>query len=273
MAAGDHVFVRLPKFEHHGIDTGHSIIHYGGDGWVRETSYEGFTGERAMQTKEYGSYDDADVVLERIESMIGRHEPFNLLFNNCEGFAYWAKTGRKFSEQAHGAISGAGGTAAVAASVGVGVGAVIGGGVLAGTSGASLMSGLAAIGAAVGAGAAAGIAVVGGAPAALTAATVGVVLHDDEHFTQEERAARHAGRVASAASAIGATGGAVGAVAACGTVGLSAAGITSGLAAIGAIVGGGMMAGIVVCTVAPAVVAGVAGVGCYRLLKCGSADS
>lgn len=48
-----------------------------------------------------------------------------------------------------------------------------------------------------------------------------------------------------------------------GTVGLSAAGITSGLAAAGAIVGGGMVAGVGVLA-APAVVLGVAG---YAIAK------
>jgi len=55
-------------------------------------------------------------------------------------------------------------------------------------------------------------------------------------------------------------GGAVGfaALYAAGTTGLSAAGITSGLAAVGGIVGGGMVAGIAVLA-APAVVLGVGG--------------
>jgi hypothetical protein len=50
-------------------------------------------------------------------------------------------------------------------------------------------------------------------------------------------------------------------VAAAGIPGLSAAGITSGLATIGGVVGGGMAAGIVILPIA----AGVAGVGVYKL--------
>lgn len=51
-----------------------------------------------------------------------------------------------------------------------------------------------------------------------------------------------------------------------GTVGLSAAGITSGLAAAGSIVGGGMVAGVFVLA-APAVVLAVGGVGLASHLK------
>ena len=63
----------------------------------------------------------------------------------------------------------------------------------------------------------------------------------------------------------GAAGAGVGGVASfaalyyCGTVGLSAAGITSGLAAAGAVVGGGMVAGVFVLA-APVAVLGAAGV-------------
>ena len=45
-------------------------------------------------------------------------------------------------------------------------------------------------------------------------------------------------------------------ISACGVSGLSAAGIASGLAAIGALVGGGMAAGVAVCSAAPLVVGG-----------------
>ena len=51
-----------------------------------------------------------------------------------------------------------------------------------------------------------------------------------------------------------------------GTVGLSAAGITSGLAAVGSIVGGGMVAGVFVLA-APAVVLAAGGVGVAAHLK------
>lgn len=51
-------------------------------------------------------------------------------------------------------------------------------------------------------------------------------------------------------------GGMIAVISACGVPGLSAAGIASGLATIGSLVGGGMVAGIAVCCTAPLVVGG-----------------
>jgi len=51
------------------------------------------------------------------------------------------------------------------------------------------------------------------------------------------------------------------------TAGLSAAGITTGLGAIGGAVGGGMVAGVAISVAAPAVVAAVAGWGIYKIGK------
>jgi hypothetical protein len=48
---------------------------------------------------------------------------------------------------------------------------------------------------------------------------------------------------------------------------LSAAGITSGLAAVGGMVGGGMAAGVAVTAAAPAVAAAAVGYGTYRIWK------
>jgi hypothetical protein len=62
--------------------------------------------------------------------------------------------------------------------------------------------------------------------------------------------------IKDSASSLAAVGVPIGAIAASGTVGLSAAGMTSGLAALGAFVGGGMLAGAVV--VVPAIAFGAA---------------
>ncbi|MDO8453307.1 MAG: hypothetical protein Q7S59_01900 [Sulfurimonas sp.] len=72
------------------------------------------------------------------------------------------------------------------------------------------------------------------------------------------------------ATASGATGGVVGAAGSIGTVamagsvtGLGATGITSGLAAVGSVVGGGMMAGLVITAAAPVAI----GVATYFVAK------
>jgi len=67
---------------------------------------------------------------------------------------------------------------------------------------------------------------------------------------------------------VGACGAGAGVAGSVGTVvavggGTSAAAITTGLAAVGGVVGGGMLAGIAVCAAAPLAIGGV----CYGLVK------
>jgi len=74
---------------------------------------------------------------------------------------------------------------------------------------------------------------------------------------------------ATCAAATGATGGAagsIGAVATLGVPGLGATGITSGLATIGSVFGGGMATGLIVTAAAP-VVLGAAAYGLYKWFK------
>lgn len=75
------------------------------------------------------------------------------------------------------------------------------------------------------------------------------------------------GKIAATAAG-GATGaaGAVGAVAASGVTGLGATGITSGLAAVGSVAGGGMAVGLGICCAAPLAL-GAIGYGLYSLFS------
>jgi hypothetical protein len=140
-------------------------------------------------------------------------------------------------------------------------GAMAGAGVVA-TSGAGMMAGLAAIGgSAVG-----GIGVLGIAPTAAAKMVMNQVLADDDRLSTEERDARAVGRVATNVGAVVGTAAPVVAISTFGSVaGLSGAGITSGLAAIGGTVGGGMGAGIAITVAAPAVVAAGVGYGAYKI--------
>jgi choline-glycine betaine transporter len=73
--------------------------------------------------------------------------------------------------------------------------------------------------------------------------------------------------VAGAAGTVAGAAGSVGTVAAAGTVtGLGATGITSGLAAIGGVVGGGMATGLAITVAAPLVIGGAA-YGLYKWLR------
>lgn len=69
--------------------------------------------------------------------------------------------------------------------------------------------------------------------------------------------------VAAGAGATAGGAGAIGAVSALGVSGLGATGITSGLAAVGAVVGGGMGAGLIITAAAPLAV-GAAAYGLYK---------
>lgn len=273
MARGDHVFVHRTGYTHHGIDLGDgTVMHYTGEvgqktnAAVRLTPIEEFANGADVHVQPYGRCDSIDVTLERARGRLGETK-YHLAFNNCEHFARWCKTGDHRSAQVDGLAATGAGTVTTGAAVAAGLGAVSATGAVAGLSASGMMSGLATVGAVVGGGAAAGIAVVGAAPAAVTTAAMNYVLKDDPVLHEKEREARRAGRYATIAGGVGGTAAAVSAVSAAGVTGLSAAGITSGLAAIGATVGGGMAAGVAIAAAGPAVAAAAAGYGAYRLWK------
>ncbi|KAJ6552919.1 hypothetical protein B0H19DRAFT_1263359 [Mycena capillaripes] len=116
--------------------------------------------------------------------------------------------------------------------------------------GAALMNGLAAVGGT----AMGGIAVISVAPAAVGAETINRLVNAIDNDDETKKATKIATRTTSAVAASAS-------VAAVPIVGgsLSAAGITSGLAGVGSVVGGGMAAGIIVCAVAPLLAVGAVG--------------
>ena len=134
------------------------------------------------------------------------------------------------------------------------------------SGGAAMITGLAGAGSVVGGGAVAGIGVLGTAPVVAAQAVMDKVLRDDDRLPSEEREARGVGRAMIAVGTVAGTTGTVGTIAAAGSVaGLSGAGITSGLAAIGSVVGGGMSAGIAVTVAAPAVATVAISYGAYKI--------
>lgn len=102
MARGDQIYVyrKLLKLEgiyqHHGIDCGDgTVIHYRKPSEVVErTSRETFTRGHKLYMREYpqGFCFIPDIVVQRAETRLGEKK-YNLLFNNCEHFATWCKTG------------------------------------------------------------------------------------------------------------------------------------------------------------------------------------
>lgn len=274
MARGDHIYVRRVGYRHHGIDCGDgTVIHYSGEVGQKENaaivraSYERFAKGGRIRIRRYGICDPPDVVVKRAESRLGERG-YNLLFNNCEHFAVWCKTGGARSEQVENRTWGAVGAIGTGVAL-VGKRAAVSSlGAVPGLSGSGVMSGLATLGRSLGGGAVAGVTVVGIGPAAIATGVMSRVLRDDPALPADEREARAVGRAASVLGGVAGSAATAGIVGATGTVsGLSGAGIASGLAALGGTVGGGMAAGVVVAGALPAVATVVAGYGFYRLCR------
>jgi hypothetical protein len=94
-----------------------------------------------------------------------------------------------------------------------------------------------------------------------------VALRDKPMLTSEERAARRVGRYGAIGGAAVGVGVAVHAVRAMGVAGYSAAGLTSGLAALGGVVGGGMAQGVLAALFLPALFAAGIGYLLYRAAR------
>lgn len=106
MARGDQIYVFRELinlqgiYEHHGIDCGDgSVIHYRKPSeTIERTSLATFTRGGKIYAKEYSTSFIPDVVIHRAKSRLGERK-YNLLFNNCEHFATWCKTGISLSQQ------------------------------------------------------------------------------------------------------------------------------------------------------------------------------
>ncbi len=101
MAAADHL--QVPRqhglFQHHGIDLGDgTVAHYlEGREILRSPLHEFSCGEK-LSIVSHTHSSSRNLTLRRAMSRIGEKN-YNLLFNNCEHFACWCKTGRHRSEQ------------------------------------------------------------------------------------------------------------------------------------------------------------------------------
>ena len=109
MAKGDQMYVYrdFPPplqgvYQHHGIDCGDgSVIHYRKPSEVVDrTSLEVFAKGQKIYVREYteGFCFIPDVVVDRAKSRLGEKK-YNLVYNNCEHFATWCKTGISDSKQ------------------------------------------------------------------------------------------------------------------------------------------------------------------------------
>ena len=272
---GDHIRAGYPwTARHDGIYLGDGlVIHLTGgtpDGGkaaarVQTDSLARFAGGRPVTVRRYSGAHDPEDIVDRAMSRLGEGN-YNLIFSNCQHFARWCATGDHESDQVRSvaATTGTVVTPLVATAL---TATVIGpAGLVAGLSGPGIMSGLATYGALVGGGAVAGLVVLGTAPALTSVAIMHHALRRDDDLPGPERAARTAGRIGTAVGALTGSAAGAAAVSALGVPGLCAAGISSGLAAIGAAAtGGGMAIGAACVIAAPAAAAAILGYLVYRI--------
>ncbi|BAZ46143.1 NC domain protein [Chondrocystis sp. NIES-4102] len=108
MAKGDCIYVYRNLlqldglYKHYGIDCGDgTVIHYRKPSeTIERTSLDIFSLGNPIYVAEYGEGFGfiPDVVVERAKNRLGEKQ-YNLLFNNCEHFTSWCKTGISDSKQ------------------------------------------------------------------------------------------------------------------------------------------------------------------------------
>ena len=103
MAAADHL--QVPRqhglFKHHGIDLGDgTVAHYLEGREILRSPQAEFSRGQPLSVVPYleSECSPAGVTLRRAMGRLGE-QSYNLLFNNCEHFAHWCKTGRHRSAQ------------------------------------------------------------------------------------------------------------------------------------------------------------------------------
>ena len=101
MATADHLQVprRHGLFNHHGIDLGDgTVAHYLEGREILRSPFADFSQGEVVSVTEHADASSVGVTLRRAMSRLGEQN-YNLLFNNCEHFATWCKTGRHRSVQ------------------------------------------------------------------------------------------------------------------------------------------------------------------------------
>ena len=101
MAAADHLEVPRQHglFNHHGIDLGDgTVAHYLEGREILRSPLEEFCQGQPLRVINYVKASPQGETLRRAMGRLGEQN-YNLLFNNCEHFATWCKTGRHRSGQ------------------------------------------------------------------------------------------------------------------------------------------------------------------------------
>jgi len=101
LAAADHLEVPRQHglFNHHGIDLGDgTVAHYLEGREILRSPLEEFSQRQPLRVISHVEASPVGVTLRRAMGRLGEQD-YNLLFNNCEHFATWCKTGRHRSSQ------------------------------------------------------------------------------------------------------------------------------------------------------------------------------
>jgi hypothetical protein len=101
LAAADHLEVPRQHglFNHHGIDLGDgTVAHYLEGREILRSPLAEFSQGQPLRVISHAEASPVGVTLRRAMGRLGEQD-YNLLFNNCEHFATWCKTGRHRSEQ------------------------------------------------------------------------------------------------------------------------------------------------------------------------------
>lgn len=271
LAPGDHIRVFRGYFWHHGLYVGdQAVIHVASEDNAgkqsarirRATLLEFAQGDDVVKVN-YGRRLSAEESIARAQASLGRCG-YHLGMNNCEHFVTWCVTGCHSSAQVEAVSSGATFVGGATVAPRVGVGLVTATGDAPALSGPNLMSGLKTIGAGS---VITGVGVLATAGAAVGAASMCVAFRDRQSLPADERAARAAGRIGGVAGGAVGVAGVVYSVGALGVSGYSAAGLSSGLAALGTPLGGGMAAGVAVAVAAPAILAAFCAIVLFYLAR------
>jgi len=117
LQAGDVIFTDHILIRHYGVYAGRGrVIHYAGENsifdaniGIREISLEQFAkdgkyGVLQFTRKQGVNQFSGTETVRRARSRIGERS-YNLIFNNCEHFAFWCKTGNSKSRQVESVIT------------------------------------------------------------------------------------------------------------------------------------------------------------------------
>jgi len=99
----------FPSYRHYGIDIGDgTAVHFRGDrfliqktAWIQRTSIQKFLdgGELCVEEGVNYAFSRDEVVRMALSQVGGNFGGYNFIFNNCEHFANWCATGKRFSKQ------------------------------------------------------------------------------------------------------------------------------------------------------------------------------